>query len=166
VTTEKQVTEKRKELQEVMNFATALSYALEKILGRGATGMTFVAGRKLGKQFSQEAHKTTDLQEALIEVRRLLQNNDFLWEFESYRKSSQPDLVTVREDGAQEMQLVFRDCMIRQSLFCYGHEQKGSLCSMMYGFFSGALENITGKRSTLEIIHAGQNACLKKLVLS
>ena len=60
---------------------------------------------------------------------------------------------------------MFRDCMIRQALYCYGHDQKGSLCYMMYGFFSGALDNIMGVRSKLEIVHAGENACLKRLQL-
>jgi len=149
-----------------MNFASALAFALEKVVGRGANGMTFAAGRKLGKKFSQDAQKTDDLTIALDEVHRVLKENDFLWMFETYNREAQNELVTVDEQGNRTLQLVFRDCMIRQALFCYGHEQKGSLCSMMYGFFSGALESIMNKRSTLEIVHAGQNACLKKLIIS
>ena len=61
--------------------------------------------------------------------------------------------------------LVFRDCMIRQSLFLFGHAQRGSLCNMMYGFFAGALENIMGRQSRLEILHAGENACYKRLTI-
>jgi len=41
--------------------------------------------------------------------------------------------------------------MIRQALFCFGHAQRGSLCTTMYGFFSGALETITGSKAELEI---------------
>jgi predicted hydrocarbon binding protein len=63
------------------------------------------------------------------------------------------------------MLLVFRDCMIRQSLLRFGHPQQGSLCNMMYGFFAGALETIMGKKATLEIRHAGENACLKMLTV-
>ena len=55
--------------------------------------------------------------------------------------------------------------MIRQSLFTFGHHQKGSLCNMMFGFFSGALQNIMGHDSTLEILHAGENACYKRLII-
>lgn len=156
----------RKTIQETMNFASALAYSLEKVLGRGANGMTFAAGRKLGRKFSTDSRKTTDIKEALDEVKKILEQNNFLWLFEPYKKKSQADLVTTGENGRQELQLVFRDCMIRQSLFCFGHEQKGSLCTMMYGFFSGALENIMGKRTTLDIIHAGQNACIKNLVIT
>ena len=36
---------------------------------------------------------------------------------------------------------------------------------MMYGFFAGALKNIMGCSSQLEIIHAGQNACYKRLTV-
>lgn len=149
-----------------MNFASGLAYAVEKVVGRGANGMTFAAGRKLGKKFSEEAKKTEDLTEALDEVRRVLNDNQFQWEFETFQPKGQDQLVTQNEKGELELKLVFRDCMIRQALFCYGHAQKGSLCSMMYGFFSGALENIMGKKSTLEIIHAGENACLKTLRIS
>ncbi len=55
--------------------------------------------------------------------------------------------------------------MIRQALFRFGHPQEGSLCNMMYGFFAGALESIMGKKATLEIKHAGENACLKVLTV-
>lgn len=63
----------------------------------------------------------------------------------------------------EEVLLVFRDCMIRQSLFRFGHAQRGSLCNMMYGFFAGGLERILGREANLEIIHAGENACYKRL---
>jgi hypothetical protein len=71
----------------------------------------------------------------------------------------------MNDKGEPEMLPVFLDCMIRQSLFRFGHPQKGSLCFMMYGFFSGAIGKIMGKKATLEIIHAGKNACLKRLTV-
>jgi predicted hydrocarbon binding protein len=55
--------------------------------------------------------------------------------------------------------------MIRQALFLYGHHQKGSLCNMMFGFFAGAVETIMGRKSSLEVLHAGENACLKRLLI-
>ena len=161
-----QLEQKRKILQETMNFASGLAYGVEKLAGRGALGMSFAAGRKLGKKFSDQSKKTENIEDALDEVRNVLKDNHFLWQFEPFKQKHQGELVTVEEDGSQSMKLIFRDCMIRQALFCYGHDQKGSLCSMMYGFFSGALENIMGKQSKLEIIHAGQNACLKNLKIS
>jgi hypothetical protein len=56
--------------------------------------------------------------------------------------------------------------MVRCALFRYGHEQKQSLCMMNHGFFCGYVQKFTGKRAELEILHAGENACLKELLLS
>lgn len=155
----------RKKLQQAMTIAPAISVGIEELLGRSANGMTFVAGRKLGKQMTETAKKTTDVEEALDETRRVLEENHCLWHFESFIPSGQTDLVKRTEKG-DELMLVFRDCMIRQSLFRYGHPQEGSLCFMMYGFFSGALENIMGKKTELQIVHSGENACLKRLKIT
>ncbi len=47
------VLQKRRELQQVMTLLGALSSGLEQVVGRGAAGMSFAAGRTLGKQFSE-----------------------------------------------------------------------------------------------------------------
>ena len=156
---------KRRTLQETMNFMAALAAGMEPVVGRGANGMALAAGRSLGKQFAQGAKRTDNIEEALEEVGRVLKNNDCLWEFETFQPKSAQTLVSKDEDGSDVLQLVFRDCMIRQALFRYGHAQKGSLCFMMYGFFMGALDTIMGRRSELEILHAGENACLKRLTI-
>jgi hypothetical protein len=36
---------------------------------------------------------------------------------------------------------------------------------MNHGLFCGFLQKITGKRADLNIIHAGENACIKELTL-
>lgn len=149
-------------LQETMSFLAALAANVEQLLGRPANAMAFVAGKKLGKRFAANAPHTHDVGEALTTVRQVLHDNNCLWHFEPWKPTSQPSMVVHDRDG-DEVSLVFRDCMIRQALFRYGHVQKGSLCYMMYGFFSGALEDIMGQKVELEIVHAGQNACLKRL---
>lgn len=156
---------KRCELQETMSFLAALASGMEQVVGRGAAGMSFTAGRSLGKQFAKDSKQTSDLLEAIGEVRRVLEVNHCLWGFEPFQPRAQAELLVTTAEGTQELMLVFRDCMIRQALFRFGHAQQGSLCSMMYGFFSGALEAITGRRAELEIVHAGENACLKRLRL-
>jgi predicted hydrocarbon binding protein len=123
-----------------------------------------VAGEKLGMRFSASAPKTDDIGRALDEVRLVLAENKCLWSFEMFKPKQETELVKSSAAG-DEVMLVFRDCMIRQSLFMFGHHQKGSLCNMMYGFFAGALKNIMGRSSQLEIIHAGQNACYKRLTV-
>lgn len=160
-----EILRKRRTLQETMNFMAALSAGIEPILGRGANSMTMSAGRNLGRKFSENAKRTDDLLEAVDEVRKVLEENSCLWGFEPFKPESQAELITKNEKGASQVKLVFRDCMIRQALFRFGHTQQGSLCNMMYGFFAGALETIMGKKATLEIIHAGENACLKLLTV-
>lgn len=157
---------KRRTLQETMNFMAALSAGIEPVLGRGANSMTMSAGRSLGRKFSEGAKQTGDLLEAVDEVRNILIQNNCLWYFEPFKLAGQSDLVTLNEKGDSEVMLVFRDCMIRQALFRFGHPQEGSLCNMMYGFFAGALESIMGKKATLTIKHAGENACLKVLTVA
>ena len=160
-----EILKKRRTLQETMNFMAALSAGIEPILGRGANSMTMSAGRNLGRKFSQEAKQTEDLLEAIDEVREILVQNNCLWGFEPFKPASQKEMITIDENGQSQVQLVFRDCMIRQTLFRFGHPQEGSLCNMMYGFFAGALGNIMGRKATLEIQHAGENACLKVLTV-
>ncbi len=160
-----EILKKRRTLQETMNFMAALSAGIEPILGRGANSMTMSAGKNLGKKFSENAKRTDDLLEAIEEVRNILVSNSCLWEFEPFQLVDQTEMVRVNENGQKEILLVFRDCMIRQALLRFGHAQEGSLCNMMYGFFAGALETIMGKRTTLTIKHAGENACLKVLTV-
>lgn len=160
-----EILKKRRTLQETMNFMAALSAGIEPILGRGANSMTMSAGRNLGRKFSEDAKHTDDLMEAIDEVRKILVANSCLWGFEPFQPEGQAELVTRNEEGKAQVLLVFRDCMIRQALFRFGHPQEGSLCNMMYGFFAGALESIMGKKTTLEIKHAGENACLKVLTV-
>lgn len=161
-----EILKKRRTLQETMNFMAALSAGIEPILGRGANSMTMSAGRNLGRKFSAEARRTDDLLEAVGEVRNILAANSCLWGFEPFKPKGQQDYVTHNDKGERQLQLVFRDCMIRQALLRFGHPQQGSLCNMMYGFFAGALETIMGRKATLSIRHAGENACLKILTVA
>jgi predicted hydrocarbon binding protein len=158
--------EQRAALQQAMSLAPALSCGIEGLLGRSANSMTYVAGRKLGQQLAEGARKTEDILKALDETKRILEAKRCYWRFEPFKSSNSAEMVVKKEDGSSELMLVFRDCMIRQCLFRFGHEQKGSLCFMMYGFFSGALESIMEKRAVLDILHTGENACLKRLTVS
>lgn len=160
-----EILKKRRTLQETMNFMAALSAGIEPILGRGANSMTMSAGRNLGRKFSENAKQTDNLLEAIDEVRTILVSNNCLWDFEPFQLTDQPEMIRINDKGQKEVLLVFRDCMIRQALLRFGHHQEGSLCNMMYGFFAGALETIMGKRTTLTIKHAGENACLKVLTI-
>lgn len=152
----------RQTLREAMGFLGALASGIEEAVGDPARSVAYAAGKKLGHRFSEQAARTDDLPAALEELRRVLAANQCHWAFEAFKPSDRPSLVVEQAEG-DEILLVFRDCMIRQSLFLFGHQQRGSLCNLMFGFFAGALEQIMGRASTLEIVHAGENACLKRL---
>jgi predicted hydrocarbon binding protein len=147
-----------------MNFLGAISSGIEDAVGQSANGITYVAGKELGKRFAEGATRTDDLDSALAQVRSILLQNQCYLQFEAFQPSDRESMVRETEEG-EEILLVFRDCMIRQTLFLYGHEQKGSLCNMLFGFFAGAVEMIMGRQSTLEVLHAGENACLKRLLI-
>ena len=158
------LTERRETLQEAMNFLGAISSGIEDAVGESASGISYVAGKELGKRFAKGATKTDDLHKALEQVRKILIDNQCYMQFEAFQPSDRPTMVQKTPEG-EEILLVFRDCMIRQTLFLYGHNQKGSLCNMLFGFFAGAVEAIMGRQSTLEVLHAGENACLKRLLI-
>jgi predicted hydrocarbon binding protein len=158
-------TTERRKLQEAMGFLAALASGTEEALGERANRVSFAAGKRLGQEFSQNAAQTTNLHAALAELRNVLAQANCLWQFETFEPSRPELLKADLAPNEEAVLLVFRECMIRQSLYLFGHEQKGSLCNLMFGFFSGALEYITGGTAKLQIVHAGENACLKRLIV-
>jgi predicted hydrocarbon binding protein len=148
-----------------MGFLGALVSGIEAALGEPAKSISYLAGGKLGARFAEQAARTADIEVGLDELRRVLVSNSCLWQFETFKPKDRPAVVQATPEG-DEVLLVFRDCMIRQSLFRFGHQQKGSLCTMMNGFFAAALHSILGRDARLEISHAGENACYKRLVVS
>jgi predicted hydrocarbon binding protein len=156
--------ETRASLQETMTFLGAIASGIEEAIGESANSISYLAGKRLGIKLSENIDKTDDIEQALASVTRVLASNSCLWNFETFKPHDRPAMIQAVAEG-DEINLVFRDCMIRQSLFRFGHHQKGSLCNMMFGFFSGALQKIMGCDSTLEILHAGENACYKRLII-
>jgi predicted hydrocarbon binding protein len=155
--------ETRDELQGLLVVMASLSHGLEQTLGRGAETVTFRAGRTVGLK-SAVSRQEPDLLAALTVVSEELKAKGIIWPFEAWKPAAAASFV-YDKDGKRAVKLVFRNCMVRCSLFRYGYEQKQSLCMMNHGLFCGYVQKITGKRAELEIIHAGENACLKELVL-
>ena len=154
---------RRGELHGLLVLMASLSHGLEQVLGRGAAPITFRAGRTIGLK-SDVAEKSTDLEKALPLLEAEMKKRGIIWPFELWKPASESSYV-YDKGGKRAAKLVFRNCMVRCSLFRYSHEQKNSLCMMNHGFFCGYLQKITGKKAELDIIHAGENACLKELVL-
>lgn len=151
------------ELQGLLVLMASLSHGLEAVLGRGAATITFRAGKTVGMK-SETAVQGLEIVEALRLVSEKLSARGIEWPFELWRPQGQGDFFYVK-DGKTAAKLVFRNCMVRCSLFRYGHEQKQSLCMMNHGLFCGYVQKLLGRRADLEIIHAGESACLKELVL-
>ena len=80
-------------------------------------------------------------------------------------KPEDEETFIIEENGETFIYLVFHDCIVRQTLRRNGLEQGGPLCQTLYGYVVGAIEEITGRKARLEIVHTGPNACLKKLIL-
>ena len=158
------VSESRAALQSTMIFLGAVASGIELAIGESATSISYLAGQQLGVQLSAQVARTTSIEAALSSLQQVLAANGCLWQFEPFQPHGCEQLIETTADG-ESIQLVFRDCMIRQTLFCYGHHQQGSLCNMMNGFFAGALQNIMDCESTLDILHPGENACLKRLTI-
>ena len=155
--------ETRDELQGLLVVMASLSHGLEQVLGRGAETVTFRSGKTVGlksKITQQESHILI----ALGKVGEALKQNGIEWPFEAWKPATEKSFI-YEKDGKQAVKLVFRNCMVRCALFRYGHEQKQSLCMMNHGLFCGYVQKITGKRAELDILHAGESACLKELLL-
>ena len=158
------LSETRDELQGLLVVMASLSHGLEQVMGRGADTVTFRAGKTVGLKSTATAQES-DVLKALALVGDALKKAGVEWPFEAWKPASASSFL-YEKDGKQAVKLVFRNCMVRCALFRYGHEQKQSLCMMNHGLFCGYVQKITGKRAELEIIHAGENACLKELLLS
>jgi predicted hydrocarbon binding protein len=154
----------KNQLEGVLIVMASLSHGLEQVLGRGATTVTFRAGRAVGLK-AVTKRKETDLIKALDVVGQELKEKGIIWPFEPWKPAQTTDYM-YDKNGKRAMKLVFRNCMVRCALFRYSHEQRQSLCMMNHGLFCGYVQNITGKRADLEIVHAGENACLKELIVS
>jgi predicted hydrocarbon binding protein len=155
--------QQRGELQGLLVFMASLSHGLETVLGRGATTITFRAGRTIGLK-ADVSETTTDVERAVQLVQAEMARKGVHWPCELYKPDEAAGFF-YEKDGKRASKIVFYNCMVRCSLFRYSHEQKQSLCMMNHGLFCGYLQKILGKRVDLEIVHAGENACLKELVI-
>ena len=147
-----------------MVFLCSVWAAVEKIYGASAGVMTTRAGKQLGSGFVSNREKVAegDLLAALEEVSSALAEAGLIWKIEPWKKQEQGDFVFLEGDKAR-IKLVFRDCMVRSCLFHSGHHQNEALCQMAHGYFTGAVEQLSGGKVNLAVIHAGENACLKEL---
>lgn len=151
-------------LHGMMVFLGGAANGLEKLLGRGAPGITYRAGRASGLKQKVSRSEPDDLDRALEAVWNEMCAIGMRWAFEVYHRKGEQKVIT-DENGLTKVHLVFRNCLVRNTLFRYGYPQRLSLCLMNHGLFCGLIEQIHGRRANLDIIHAGENACIKLLTL-
>jgi predicted hydrocarbon binding protein len=156
-----QTTEKLKYLQGSMMFLASIANGLEELVGRGAPSVTFRAGRTVGLRV-EVAERQSNLLQAFDVVQHELHRMGIRWDFETYKKQSEQDLLTRVEDETH-LRLVFRNCMVRSCQFYYGHPQKSSLCMLQHGIFCGILQRVYGAWADYDPIHSGENACIGML---
>jgi predicted hydrocarbon binding protein len=135
--------------------------SLEEIAGRGANAVTYRAGKKFGHEVAKYFRKIDNVEEALEELSHILHGQ---YTFEAWKPADKSSYV-IQENETTFIYLVFHDCIVRQTLRRNGQDQGGPLCQTLFGYVVGAIEEITGKKAKLEIVHTGPNACLKKLIL-
>ncbi|NLZ29194.1 MAG: L-2-amino-thiazoline-4-carboxylic acid hydrolase [Methanomicrobiales archaeon] len=148
-------------LHGVMKLNGLIIRSLEEIAGRGANAVTYRAGKKFGHEIAKYFQKREDVEGALRELSDLLRGQ---YTFEIWKPEDEETFI-IEENGETFIYLVFHDCIVRQTLRRNGLEQGGPLCQTLYGYVVGAIEEITGRKARLEIVHTGPNACLKKLIL-
>ena len=140
-------------------FLSALTVRAGKTVGAAIKGMAFSAGKDLGEQLASDAPKTTEIGEALVTVRALLEKNDCVWDF-SYETANPLSLMG---NGRGEVVLTFGDCMSRTWCKDCGVEMGGPMCFLLDGLFSGMFEAVTGLRTKLEVRETGDAQCTEVL---
>ncbi|MBW2734350.1 MAG: hypothetical protein JRH20_18325 [Deltaproteobacteria bacterium] len=150
--------------QGLMVFLGSLANGLESVMGRGSESLCFRSGSVSGKDWDVSKYVSTDPLEAIEGTRQLMLDHQIDWPYDLYKKEGESDYVQTDEDGQTEIRLVFRNCLVRCTLFRYGFPQEMSLCQTNHGLFSGLFARIHGTTHTrLAIVHSGENACLLAL---
>lgn len=154
----------RDEMHGLMVFVGSLSYGLEQVLGRGAGALNYRAGRNVGVKGNVEK-QTSDLIEALDLLNKELHRRGIDWGIQPFKPEADAQ-YEYEVNGQRAVKLVFHNCLVRCSLFRFAHDQKQSLCQMEMGLLCGVMQKILGKKVDLRVIHAGENACLKELLVA
>jgi hypothetical protein len=156
-----ETSENLERVQGMMVFLGSLANGLELLMGRGSESVCFRSGRTVGlglKVARREADPIVAMKAAEEEMAKMGIN----WPHTPFKKAAETDLVT-DDAGRHEVRMAMKNCIVRCTLFRYGFPQKGSLCQTKHGLFCGLFDQIHQVKSTIEILHTGENACLLKL---
>ena len=152
--------EMQQRTQGLMMFLGALADQLEDIMGTRAEDRCFQSGEKAAMKYSAQK-SCSDVRETLHAVHSEMKRIGINWPFDiNYHQ-----IIAPQSDPEQGWIIPFRNCATRCTLFRYGFPQGKALCQTKHGFFCGLFERISGRQADLEILHAGENACLLRLKL-
>jgi len=141
--------------QGLMMFLGALADGLETVSGMGAEATCFASGQTVGLA-RDVSHSSHDLAATLAAVRDEMRRMGIDWPFDA-------EYHLQHGKASDGIDLPFKNCIVRCTLFRYGFPQGKSLCQTKHGLFCGLFERISGRAVDLEIVHPGENACLLRL---
>lgn len=149
--------------QGLMVYLGSLANGLEVLLGRGSDSICFRSGRTAGLHRKVEAREP-DVLKAVEVVAEQMRQMGINWPIRPFKRASEAEYIT-EDGGVRTLKLAVENCIVRCTLFRYGFPQKQSLCNSKHGIFCGLFDQVNGNRSKMEIIHAGENGCLLRLVM-
>jgi len=149
--------------QKASCFLAALTHGAENNLGKATNSVCTLAGKKFGREAVAGSGVSSDPVEAVALLSKALESRGILWDIAPFQ--GERETLVEEHGGVRKMRLVFRTCMVRNSLFRYAHPQELSLCHMAHGVFAGGMEKVMpGNTVKLEIVRACPNACLKEMI--
>ncbi|WP_457549311.1 hypothetical protein [Archaeoglobus sp.] len=136
------------DVKDRMFLLSILTRSLELFSGEWAKTICYIAGRKISEIIDVGECET--LEDCLKKM-----SEKSPWKVDVFEK--------VKDD---EYLVVFKSCPIRQTHYTVCTKQGGVLCQVTHGYIETILSNHIKKKVRLILLHAGPNACLKRLVVA
>ncbi len=136
------------DIRDRMVLLSILTRSLELFSGEWAKTICYIAGRKMSEVM--DVGKCESVEDCLQKLSSVSP-----WWVDLFEKVSDNEYL-----------VVFKSCPIRQTHYTVCTKQGGALCQVTHGYIESIISNHLGKKVRLILIHAGPNACLKRLVVS
>ncbi len=136
------------DIKDRMILLSILTRSLELFSGDWAKTICYIAGRKMSEVI--DVGKCNTVEECLDKLSKLSP-----WKVDVFEKVSDNEYL-----------VVFKSCPIRQTHYTVCTKQGGALCQVTHGYIESILSSHLEKKVRLILMHAGPNACLKRLVVT
>jgi predicted hydrocarbon binding protein len=144
---------------EALERVMACLNAQEEIIGKGTIGVLYQAGRDVGQVEGKQLDRSDDVTTA---IRLIDEGEKRVWNVEIWNQTGSSSPI-LEEDGYCKVQVVFRECPIRQVCITQGVRQDGAMCRLAYGYYAGLLSSVMSRKVDLRAIEVGPNACKKEI---